>query len=89
MKTIGLRELQQHASVHVRAAAAGERICVTDRGRPVAWLVPNRPSGPSLLRASGRVREAKRSLPDEPPLPRREGDPSLSDVLREARHDER
>lgn len=89
MRTIGLRELQQHASAHVRAAAAGERICVTDRGRPVAWLVPNRPSGAPLLRASGRVREPRRPLPDTPPLPRRTGQPTLSEILSQARRDER
>lgn len=89
MITIGLRELQQHASAHVRRAAAGERICVTDRGRPIAWLVPNRPSGAALLGASGRVREPKHPLPDLPPLPVRSEGRSLSEVLVEARHAER
>lgn len=89
MNTIGLRELQQHASAHIRAVASGERICVTVRGRPVAWLVPNRPAGAQSLRAGGRVRDPKRPLPDTPPLTRRPGRPSLSDVLRNARRDER
>ncbi|MFZ0158918.1 MAG: type II toxin-antitoxin system prevent-host-death family antitoxin [Kineosporiaceae bacterium] len=40
MVSVGIRELRQNASVHVAAAAAGERITITDRGRPVAALVP-------------------------------------------------
>jgi len=40
MVSVGIRELRQNASVHVAAASAGERITVTDRGRPVAALVP-------------------------------------------------
>lgn len=40
MDEIGIRELRQHASVHVRSAAAGESLTITDRGVPVARLVP-------------------------------------------------
>lgn len=38
-REIGIRELRQSASVHLRAVSAGEEIVVTDRGRPVARLV--------------------------------------------------
>src|SRR5262249_6118578 len=37
---IGVRELRQHASQYLRRVAAGESFTVTDRGRPVAQLVP-------------------------------------------------
>lgn len=40
MTTIGVRELRQAASTHLRAVAAGETITITDRGTPVARLVP-------------------------------------------------
>jgi prevent-host-death family protein len=40
MDVIGVRELRQHASRYLRRVAAGESIEVTDRGRPVARLVP-------------------------------------------------
>lgn len=40
MGEIGIRELRQHASAHVRAAAAGDSLTITDRGVPVARLVP-------------------------------------------------
>ncbi len=39
VREIGIRELRQSASVHLRAVSAGEEIMVTDRGRPVARLV--------------------------------------------------
>jgi prevent-host-death family protein len=37
---IGIRELRQNASVWVAKAKAGMTIQITDRGRPVARLVP-------------------------------------------------
>ena len=37
---IGVRELRQNASQYLRRVAAGESFTVTDRGRPVAQLVP-------------------------------------------------
>jgi prevent-host-death family protein len=40
MKKIGIRELKNSLSRHVRRVEAGERLLVTDRGRVVAALVP-------------------------------------------------
>lgn len=40
MRTVGVRELRQHASKYLEEVAAGESIEITDRGRPVARLVP-------------------------------------------------
>jgi len=37
---IGVRELRQSASKYLRRVAAGESFTVTDRGIPVAQLVP-------------------------------------------------
>ncbi len=48
MERIGVRELRQHASRYLARVANGEAIEVTDRGRPVARLVPV-PSGESAL----------------------------------------
>lgn len=42
---IGVRELRQHASRYLRRVAAGESFTVTDRGTPVAHLVPSSPGG--------------------------------------------
>ncbi|MCW2686430.1 MAG: prevent-host-death family protein [Mycobacterium sp.] len=40
MEQIGIRELRQHASVWVAKVKAGATIQITERGRPVARLVP-------------------------------------------------
>jgi prevent-host-death family protein len=37
---VGIRELKAKLSEHVQRASDGETIVVTDRGRPVARLVP-------------------------------------------------
>jgi prevent-host-death family protein len=40
MDSIGVRELRQNASHYLSRVAAGELIEITDRGHPVARLVP-------------------------------------------------
>lgn len=55
MERIGLRELRQHASRYLARVAEGEVVEVTDRGRPVARLVPIRSDTWSDLVATGRV----------------------------------
>jgi prevent-host-death family protein len=40
METVGVREIRQHASRYLRRVAAGESLQITERGRPVAVLVP-------------------------------------------------
>ena len=40
MESIGVRELRQQASRYLARVAAGESFEVTDRGRPVARIVP-------------------------------------------------
>ena len=37
---VGVRELRQNLSKHLRRVVSGERLVVTERGRPVAFLVP-------------------------------------------------
>ncbi len=55
MERIGVRELRQHASRYLARVASGETLEVTDRGRPVAMLVPVRGDEWQQLLASGRV----------------------------------
>lgn len=40
MATVGIRELKNRLSEFLRRVADGERVTVTDRGRPVAVIVP-------------------------------------------------
>jgi prevent-host-death family protein len=55
MHRIGVRELRQHASRYLALVARGERVEVTDRGRPIAMLVPVRGSDWEDLVASHRI----------------------------------
>ncbi len=84
-----MRALQQHASEVVRRVAAGEIVEVTDRGRPVARLVPIRSSTLETLIEAGAARPARIDVASlAAPLKRVPG-PSLNDLLSEARADER
>jgi prevent-host-death family protein len=40
MKTAGIREARQNLSVLLEQVAKGREVLITDRGRPVARLVP-------------------------------------------------
>jgi prevent-host-death family protein len=88
MDRIGVRELRQHASRYLDRVSKGETIEVTDRGRPVARLVPIEPDPWDDLVASGRV-----ILPTDPEdlLSEEPGDYDVdaSAVLAEMREHER
>ena len=70
MNQIGVRELRQHASVYLARVAGGETLEVTDRGRPVARLVPIREDRFDDLVTSGRIAPAvdASDLADEAPV---------------------
>ena len=56
MRRIGVRELRQQASKYLRQVESGETIEVTDRGRPVALLIPVPVAGAiERLAAGGRL----------------------------------
>jgi prevent-host-death family protein len=88
MKTIGVRELRQHASKYLEEVAAGESIEITDRGHPVALLVPIT-SDPweDLINAGEVVKAARRMNIDE--LKPAAYTHSASETLERLRHDER
>jgi len=88
MDRIGVRELRQHASRYLDRVAHGESLEVTDRGRPVARLVPITSDGWADMIASGRVTPAEEGadVADEVPV---NYDVDASAVLAEMRADER
>ena len=55
MERIGIRELRQHASHYLSRVQGGESLEITDRGRPVARLVPIRGNSWEELIEWGRV----------------------------------
>lgn len=92
MLSIGVRELRQHASRWLERVKAGESITVTDRGRPVARLVPVGDRGLQQLIDDGLARPGEgdgdviaRLKAEGGPT---KGDP-LSDRVADLRADER
>jgi|SRR5438309_6514332 len=93
MLQIGIRALKAGLSEFVRRAANGETIVVTERGRPVAELVPHR-STELPARLAEMVRRGEVTLASKAAgLPRVRGrmrpGSSLSDVVVEERRNER
>ncbi|MCU0307702.1 MAG: type II toxin-antitoxin system prevent-host-death family antitoxin [Thermoleophilia bacterium] len=88
MKRVGIRALKQNASAVVAEAAAGEVIEITDRGRPVARIVPLPRSRREELVQAGLI-TARARLYSEigPPLPAGDG-PPLSEVLQQMRDED-
>jgi prevent-host-death family protein len=92
---VGIRELKEHASALIRRVAAGETINITDRGRPVARLVPLRRGEGwwDQMVERGQLLPARRDLiqvlDENPPSPLLPGERSPYDSLMEMRADER
>ena len=98
--TVGIRELKQNASAVVARAAAGEALIVTDRGRPVARLLPlERKSRLQELIDAGKITMPEHSMQEYidahtvdgkyvPPIPAGDG-PSIMEILQEMRDEER
>ncbi len=92
MRTIGIRELRQQASLYLREVERGGTIEVTDRGRPVARLVPvpKQESNYERMVADGRIRPATGDPLDlGPPLEPKPGVPLASEILEQMRADDR
>jgi prevent-host-death family protein len=86
---VGVRELRQNLSVYLRRVAAGETLQVTERGQPVALLMPlpERRSVRDRLIAEGRLIPGKGDLLDLGPPLRVPVERPLSEVLDELRED--
>lgn len=91
MERIGVRELRQHASRYLARVAAGASVEITDRGRPVAQLVPVTGDRWADLVASGAVTPAApgSDLLDVEPVELPPGALSGSAVLADLRRDQR
>ncbi len=88
MRRIGVRELRQNASKYLDDVAAGESIEITDRGRPVARLVPVSGDPWQDLINAGDVVSASRSLKVDDIRPKAYPH-SASKALEQLRRDER
>lgn len=86
MKEVGIRALKRNASKVVAAAAAGEPVIVTVRGRPVVQITSLPKSRLQQLIDAGLARPAKGKLTDLGPPP---PGPSLSEYIIKMREEER
>jgi prevent-host-death family protein len=80
MKTVGSREFKNRMGRYMRAVRRGQSLLLTERGKPVAKVVPPdpEPAGePTVmdilkrLEAEGKIRLAKRPLSKFRPIPSR------------------
>jgi prevent-host-death family protein len=72
MQTVGLKVLKNKLSECVRAVKAGETVVITDRGHPVAELVPPRKPPESVIERGireGWIRPADGGAPLPPRRP--------------------
>ncbi len=69
MIRVGIRELRQNASKLIRRVIDGETIEVTERGRPVARIVPVHQSVLDEMIAEGRATAACGDLLELRPVP--------------------
>ena len=58
MSQAGVKELKTHLSEYLQRVREGERIVITDRGRPIAQLAPVEES-PEAVLVWGLVRDGK------------------------------
>ena len=91
MHKVGIKALKNELSRHIRAAAAGETVLVTDRGRVVAELIPPRAAAEAGTDAERRWAElVRRGLvrmptiaPDAPLPPRTPPTMSFEELMRD------
>jgi prevent-host-death family protein len=88
MVRVGVRELRQNLSVYLRRVAAGETFEVTERGHPVARLMPleQHMTAYDRLVAEGAITRATLRVDDlPPPVKLRPGEITISEALEEQR----
>ena len=83
---VGIRELKAHLSAHLDRVKAGQTVVVTERGRPVAMLVPFAeqqafPPSVERLLETGVATWSGRDLPHFEPLPAAPGDKTLAAMI--------
>jgi prevent-host-death family protein len=86
---VGVRALKAHLSAHLARVKSGETVTVTERGRPVARLVPVEhaavPPDLAALMAAGRVTWSGQRLRPLTPLPLAPGEKTVAQMVSEDR----
>jgi prevent-host-death family protein len=88
---VGVRELRQNLSIYLERVKRGEALTVTDHGHDVALLRPLPPATDIIerLAAEGRVTKPTRGLDELPKPLRTKSKKPLSQILIDARDEER
>ena len=87
-KTVGIRELKARLSACVRQVKAGDTVVITERGKPVARIVPLSPSVETRVQElvqTGMVAWSGRKLVPLAPVARTRGKQAVADLLLEGR----
>jgi prevent-host-death family protein len=86
MIEVGVRELRNSLSAYLRRVRGGETVVVTDRGDPIARLIPaGIPDDIARLLAEGRVSWSGRKFRPPQDVPRPTPGPPISDYVAEDR----
>lgn len=85
MTTISHREMRNNSSEVLRRVERGEAFTITNRGEPVARLIPVQRNVLDELIAKGEVRMPTRSWADYEPPERREGTAASAEILADIR----
>jgi prevent-host-death family protein len=90
-KTVGIQELKSHLSSHIREVRKGATLVITDRGKPVARILPIvKPEGTieeklhQLVEAGVISWSGRKLSPEAPSVPVR-GPKTVSEMLIEDR----
>lgn len=90
-KTVGVQELESHFSSHLQEVKNGATLVITERGKPVARLLPIPPLEGTveerlqqLLKAGVVTWSGRRLSPDVPTFPV-QGPKTVSEILLEDR----
>ena len=91
MERIGVRELNQNTSQVLARVSGGEIVEITDRGRPIARLVPVSADRSTLARLVATGKASSPTSAGPVPLPPRLGDEAVdvAGALAEMRDEER
>jgi prevent-host-death family protein len=90
-KTVGIRELKEQLSGHIREVKSGSTLVITERGKPVARLLPIAPADTpveeklhQLVKAGAISWSGRKLSPDAPAIPVR-GTKTVAEMLIEDR----
>ena len=85
---VGIRELKARLSAYMWLVKAGATVVITERGKPVARIVPLSPSVEARVRElvqAGLVAWSGRKLAPLAPVARTRGKQAVADLLLESR----